>query len=204
MPGPAHRREQLADALLTITAARGLDQVSVREVAAAAGVSIGTVQHYFKTKDEMLVFAFRRLVERTVARLKGIDTSGGVRRSLVQILSQLLPLDDTRVVEGRVYLAFAAQAAVSPTLATIQKKTLNDIHTHLSEVLSRARDTGDAIPGLCPALDARLLLALADGLTLDALSAPGHLTDDQMMALLERHLERLLPDPDSVALSNNK
>ena len=38
------RRTQLTDALLSITATRGLDQVSVREVASAAGVSIGTVQ----------------------------------------------------------------------------------------------------------------------------------------------------------------
>jgi AcrR family transcriptional regulator len=47
---------------LCIVAERGLDDVSVREVASAAGVSIGTVQHYFRTKDDMLFTAFQDVV----------------------------------------------------------------------------------------------------------------------------------------------
>src|SRR5215469_3241598 len=110
------RLSELTDVLLSITATRGLDQVSVREVAAAAGVSIGTVQHYFATKDEMLVFAFRQVVERTRARVAGIDAGAGPRQALGAALRELLPLDQPRLAECRVYLAFAARAATSPRL----------------------------------------------------------------------------------------
>ena len=51
-------RQRLLDALMTLIAERGLDQVSIREVAAAAGVSIGTVQYYCRSKDEMLQMTF--------------------------------------------------------------------------------------------------------------------------------------------------
>ena len=79
-----HRLRQLTDVVLGITATGGLDQVSVREVAGAAGVSIGTVQHYFATKDEMLVFAFRQVVERTRARRGPVPASMRATRARVR------------------------------------------------------------------------------------------------------------------------
>ena len=40
-----------------LAAKDGLERVSIRHVAAQAAVSIGQVQHYFRTKDELLLFA---------------------------------------------------------------------------------------------------------------------------------------------------
>ena len=51
-------------------------------------------------------------------------------------------------------------------------------------------------PGLDTALEARLLLAVADGLMLDAVSAPGMLTPAELEAALDAHLDRLLPADD--------
>ena len=48
------RRARLTEVLLDVVAEGGLEAATIRTVAAAAGVSIGTVQHYFKTKDDML------------------------------------------------------------------------------------------------------------------------------------------------------
>ena len=61
----AQRRARIADAILRIAATRGLDEVSLRDVAAEAGVSMGQVQHYFATKSEMLKFACAYMVEQT-------------------------------------------------------------------------------------------------------------------------------------------
>ncbi len=51
-------RQRVLDALVALIAERGLDQVNFREVAAAADVSIGTVQYYCRSKDEMLRMAW--------------------------------------------------------------------------------------------------------------------------------------------------
>ncbi|MGH3910171.1 MAG: TetR/AcrR family transcriptional regulator, partial [Pseudonocardiaceae bacterium] len=51
------RRTQIADALMRVAATKGLQAVSLRHVAHEAGVSAGMVQHYFRTKDEMMTFA---------------------------------------------------------------------------------------------------------------------------------------------------
>ena len=51
------RRREIAAAVLRLVATRGVEAASLRAVAAEAGVSMGAVQHYFTTRDEMLRFA---------------------------------------------------------------------------------------------------------------------------------------------------
>jgi len=193
------RRLELTDVLLSIAATRGLDQVSVREVAAAAGVSIGTVQHYFATKDEMLVFAFRQVVERTRARVAGIDAGAGPRQALGAALRELLPLDQPRLAECRVYLAFAARAATSPALAAVQQETLSAIHADLQQVLTAATTARTRRTATDTVVEARLLLAVVDGLMFDAVSAPGTLTPADLEAALDAYLDRLLAAGDHPA-----
>jgi AcrR family transcriptional regulator len=193
------RRTQLTEALLSITATRGLDRVSVREVASVAGVSIGTVQHYFATKDQMLLFAFRQVVERTRARVAGIDAGAGPRRALGAALRELLPLDQARLAECRVYLAFAARAATSPALAAVQQETLSAIHADLQQVLSAAATARPRGRAPDTVVEARLLLAVVDGLMFDAVSAPGTLTPADLEAALDVYLDRLLPAGDHPA-----
>jgi len=193
------RRTQLTDALLSITATRGLDQVSVREVASAAGVSIGTVQHYFATKDQMLLFAFRQVVERTRARVAGIDAGAGPRQALGAALRELLPLDQPRLAECRVYLAFAARAATSPALAAVQQETLSAIHADLQQVLTAATTARTRRTATDTVVEARLLLAVVDGLMFDAVSAPGTLTPADLEAALDAYLDRLLAAGDHPA-----
>ena len=193
------RRTQLTDALLSITATRGLDQVSVREVASAAGVSIGTVQHYFATKDQILLFAFRQVVERTRARVAGIDAGAGPRQALGAALRELLPLDQPRLAECRVYLAFAARAATSPALAAVQQETLSAIHADLQQVLTAATTARTRRTATDTVVEARLLLAVVDGLMFDAVSAPGTLTPADLEAALDAYLDRLLAAGDHPA-----
>ena len=49
------RRRQIATAVSDIAATRGLSDVSFREVAARAGVSVSLVQHYFGDKANLLM-----------------------------------------------------------------------------------------------------------------------------------------------------
>ena len=57
------RRREIATAVWRIAAERGLDSVSMREVAAEAGVSLRLVQYYFETKHNLLVLSLRYLHE---------------------------------------------------------------------------------------------------------------------------------------------
>ena len=48
-------KARIRNAALDLYAERGEDRVSMRAVAAAAGVAVGLVQHHFKTKDGLRV-----------------------------------------------------------------------------------------------------------------------------------------------------
>jgi AcrR family transcriptional regulator len=161
------KKAAITEVMLRIVAERGLDHVSVREVAAGAAVSIGTVQHYFATKDEMLEAAYAEVISRIAARLDAVPLGDDVRRNVSTLLVELLPLDRRRVTETRVHLAFAARAATMPALAGTQRQALTRLHAGLAAAFGRA--TG-APPQRCR-VAAHAAIAVADGLALHAASA---------------------------------
>jgi AcrR family transcriptional regulator len=168
------RRTALAEVLVGIIATRGLDTVSVREVAAGMGVSIGAVQHYFSTKAEMMTFAFAYTVERTRRRVAAVEKSGDPANDTALVLRQLLPLDDARRSDCAVNLAFASLAATTPALQIIQTELLADIRTELLSVLGPGRE-----------VHAAMLLAVVDGLALHEISAPRALDPETLTAALD-------------------
>jgi AcrR family transcriptional regulator len=182
----------LTDALLGIVAERGLDHVSVREVASAAGVSIGTVQHYFPTKDGMLAAAFHEVVRRIRTRMTSVCPGPDVRRNMSAVLSELLPLDSSRAAEARIQLAFAARAATSAALADIQRTVLTEITEALTKAFTLAA-VGSATTEQCE-VAAHVAVAAADGLALHAVSSGGWLSAPQLAAALEVLLDALVPD----------
>jgi len=140
----AQRRESaLTEAVMAIVAEHGLDRVSVREVAAAADVSIGTVQHYFPTKERLLAAAYTEAVRRIRDRLDALRLGPDPRANLARVLRQLLPLDERRRTETRVYVAFAAGAERYPYFIL----SLSHLSLHQPSCL-HARDT---LPAKLPA-----------------------------------------------------
>ncbi|MFC4565552.1 TetR/AcrR family transcriptional regulator [Nocardiopsis mangrovi] len=188
------RRTQIADALMRLAASQGLEAVSLRHVAAEAGVSTGMVQHYFRTKDEMMAFALDVVmdgIQERMAAAGGGGTGGGARRGAPSarddvraLLVQLLPLDEQRSREGHVALAFLAYAATKPALAEGLRTSAARMRAHLAD---RIRAGG--VGGADPARAAAALLALVDGLGVHALS--GQLPADDALAALDAHLDSL-------------
>ena len=164
--------------------------MSVREVAAGAKVSIGTVQHYFPTKDRMLAAAYEEVVRRIRSRLEAVELGAGMRQNLSAVLAELLPLDEQRVVECRIHLAFAARAATLPQLAHIQRVALAEIHEAVTQTFATA--WGPRCSRAACALAAHAAIATADGLALHAVSSGGWLPRRRQTATLELALDALI------------
>ena len=58
------RRAQILDAAVVVISRRGVDRARLADVAEEAGVSLGLVQHYFRTRERLLIETFRREQER--------------------------------------------------------------------------------------------------------------------------------------------
>lgn len=194
-------RQRVLDALLQLIADRGLEDLSIRDVALQAGVSIGTVQYYCRTKDEMLRMAFEYTVSRILSRVKTIPTAGQVGAVLRAALLECLPLDDTRRVESRVYLAFAARAAVSPVSGRVQHGIIQEMRALCAEAFQQALDRREATRVFDPTQAAASTTALVDGLLLHLVTDPEGLAPEAAIDVLDSHLRQyvMLDDAPSVS-----
>ncbi len=175
------RRAQIADALMRVAAGQGLEDVSLRHVAAEAGVSAGMVPHYFRTKEEMMLFAMARVAEKVTARLAA-ERDGSLRALFVQ----MLPLDEERRTEAQVSLAFVSYAMVRPALGAGLRRQTVQLRAHVADRIRAA--------GVAPDPDraAAALLALVDGLAVHVLgrTCTGH----EALAILDAHLDTVSPN----------
>lgn len=159
------QRRRIAEALWRLVERAGLEAVSLRDVAAEAGVSMGRVQHYFAGKDEMLLFGLRmaqeRLGNRIEARVDDLDgepRTGDVLRAILEELLGEHP--DTRQAL-RVCVAFSGKAASDPAVAAVLTDGDDDIRALAAAAVREAQAAGRADPGLSPEREADLLLTLA-------------------------------------------
>ncbi|MFF4388097.1 TetR/AcrR family transcriptional regulator [Streptomyces sp. NPDC001552] len=186
------RRRLIAEAVCHLADERGLEGVTLRDVAARAQVSMGAVQRCFRTKEEMLVFALghigERIDERVRARLvRSPAQSAGT--ALGHAAAEISLLREEHRAEARVWLAFVAQAAVSEALARTLKANYAALQEAFTRLISEAREGSGRAAPLDPQREARTLLALADGLTTHVLI--GHLTPHEAHEVLDAHLAGL-------------
>lgn len=185
-------RRRLLDALVGVAAERGLERASIREVASAAGMSIGAVQYYCRSKDEMLRMAFEHVIGRILARSSEGQRVGTIGQVLRRGLLEFLPLDETRRVEGSVCLAFAARAAVAPDLARVHHGLLAQMRGQCVRAFEAALERGEAVAELDPASAAVATAALVDGLVMHMLSDPDGISPEAAVDVLDAHLARYL------------
>lgn len=166
--GSPHRRRQLLDRLADVIAEDGIEGVSIRTLAGRAGVSIGTVQYYFATKNELLVRVWEYVRDEAAIRFdaKSVAKLPPTRRlaGLVDLL--VAPSGDDRL--ARVWLALAARAAHDDRIARLHREQWQRTEELITRALvvvnpARADESVDA---------AAELLALLDGLTLSVLTEP--------------------------------
>ncbi|MFI0407674.1 TetR/AcrR family transcriptional regulator [Actinomadura sp. 3N508] len=184
---PARRRQDVVAAVWRVVRRDGLDRASVRNVAKEAGLSAGSLRHYFATQPELLAFTLRTIIERIERRIAAVPaTDGGdPRERAARVLNELLPMDAERAAENHVWLAFTARALVDPELRAL----CEEAHAAMrSGCLALA---GSLAPESDRELEADRLHALVDGLAVHAALHPRTTTPERMRAAVQAHLDDL-------------
>src|SRR6476661_3992637 len=148
------RRAHITAALLRIAGTRGLQAVSMREVAAEAGISLRLVQYYASDKptllrlglDELAARLDRRIRERAAARGIGLAP-----RAVVEVvLTSILPIDEVSRLDRKAWSAYFAVALTDPALLAGATNHPDALEDWLTTVLERARNDGDVDPDRDP------------------------------------------------------
>lgn len=174
------RRRTIAEAVFQVVETTGSEAVSLRDVASAAGVSMGMVQHYFHTKDEMLLFALDHMGERAGRRLTatlGALTDPSPREITRALLAEMLPLTKQSRQEAAISIAFFNRAVTTPAYAAALRDGYNRIMGLVERQMPPGRED-EAAP----------LFWLTQGLLGPVLI--GQLTGPAALSILDKQLDR--------------
>ncbi|UQA91852.1 TetR/AcrR family transcriptional regulator [Streptomyces halobius] len=187
------RRQEIAEALWRIAGTRGLDGASLRDVAAEAGISLGRLQHYFHSKDQLLLFALRhtnRLADQRIReRIEALTDEPSPRTVLRTCLSGMLPLDEQSRTGQLVAAAYFARAVHDENLRAEAEDGIPKLRAFLTDQLRRAAERGELSPDRATEDEAMLLISLVDGLSAYVLLDVQ--TGDEALRVLDLHLGRL-------------
>jgi AcrR family transcriptional regulator len=192
---PERRRAELAEAVWTVIRRDGLQRASVRNVAREAGLSMGSLRHYFASQSELLCFAMQLVGDRARARIRAMAPEPDPRQAAERLLHQLVPLDDERRAESEVWLAFTGHALVDPEQRAIHERIHDQLHGACATAITLLADAGLTARDLDIPLEATRLHALVDGLAVHAVMRPSELPPSRIEAVLARHLDTLQATP---------
>ena len=177
------RRRALIEATLESLAAGGLGAVSVRDVAARAGVSIGLVRHHFGSFGALLVEAYRQTTQEIDGRLgAAVDAAGADPRARMEaFLSASFAADIVDRDLLSAWLGFWGLVRIDPAAAALHAQSYAAYRARIEGLLAdlAAADgrRADVRAG------AMALAAMLDGLWLELCLDPLTFTPDAAIAM---------------------
>jgi AcrR family transcriptional regulator len=191
------RRHEITDALERITIKGGLQGVSFRQVADEAGISVATVQHYFATKDELLLAAWQHVSNRTMKRvftaIRAVGTSAASRAVVHIVVDAFLPIDDERRDAALLFIAFHTASLTDRSLARAEAQAIpRQLADFIATRLEDAERDGTLAPSIDPAREAVVLLTQIIGIAHMVLS--GSYTAEEGRDVMRYSVDRLYND----------
>lgn len=182
------RRVLIARACAELISTDGYAQTSVRDVAAKAGISTGTLLHHFESKEALLTATLLQVSDDFFLDIRRSATGPGdpVERLVRAVRALLNPR--RHAVGWRVWIAFWHEASTNKELATVAGD-----RTDLSEAIFTDLIAEGVADGLLrvadPAVAAAELAALIDGVALRMFGESGRWNRDRATAVVERLID---------------
>jgi len=180
------QRAHVTDLAAQLVAREGVAALTFRRVAEAAGSSTAIVSTYFTDKRDLLLSTLRAAASRTTVRFEAAIADGG---DLQAGLEAWLPLDDQRLTDWRVIIAFWGVAVSDPELAEVQDGHVTRARARVEKLLRQDRRLAEK-----PSETVRLaqqIVALTLGIALQAVFESAGPTARAQRTLLADGLARL-------------
>ena len=184
------QRDHVTSLAARLVAEEGVAALTFRRVADLAGSSTAIVSTYFTDKRDLLLSTFRAAASRTTVRFETAINTGG---TLQDCLEAWLPLDDDRLVDWRVIIAFWGVAVADSELAHVQDGHVSRARARVEKLLPQERHLGDD-PSPDMARLAQQIVALTLGIALQAVFEPVTSVSVPQRELLADGLGRLLAE----------
>lgn len=183
---PSVRREALVDATLLCLKKYGHEGVSVRRISAAAGVSIGLINHHFPSKSGLVAEAYESLAVslQDSIRRQAEDRNAVPRDRLSGFFRASFAPELLDPALFNVWLVFWSMVAHSPEIRAVHDRTYGKSRSVLESLLGHLSQS-DAAPPFKLRQAGIALSALLDGLRVELSLSPGNFKPREAIALCE-------------------
>ncbi len=193
------RRRIIVEALWRVVARDGAHEVSVRHVAAEAGMPKSSIGHYVGTMPQLLGLAIDQLVEINTDHIMTLDLLELDVDKVTETLYTLVPVTPEQRHRSGVWLLLISQAGADPEFAEVLHRLNASIDEGLRELLG-----GMARQGLLHStrdIDAevRRIHALIDGLAVQCMTDSALRSEADVRAILRSEVVAL-GEPCGVAV----
>ena len=158
-------RSRIQTVALDLFDRAGFDNVSVEEIAQAAGCSVGNIYHYFKSKDELAIQVTGHVDEAYLQLEQAYleDTVRTAREKLLDFVGQSLRISASDPV---LYKAFS-HAMKFPEQKVLQRNEHRVYFRVLSELVALCRTEGSIRPGFETDTVVEYLVTLQRGMLME-------------------------------------
>ncbi|WP_458124831.1 TetR/AcrR family transcriptional regulator [Paenibacillus sp. Z3-2] len=185
------QRVLVAEAAWRIIRRDGMEQASVRNIAEEAGISVGSMRHYFSTQSELLLYAMNLVSERVSHRIQQMSFTGSPMDNMKRLLLEFLPNTEEKLAEMEVWYAFTARSKTDPTLKELANTVYDELRQAVGSVITYLMKLDLSRPDLDKELEIERLYALVDGLGIHTVLRPDQMNGKLMDDVLTLHLASL-------------
>jgi len=191
-----HDKQRLlvAEAAWRVIRRDGMEQASVRNIAVEAGISAGSMRHYFSTQSELLLYAMNLVSERVSNRITQMSFNSSPLENMKLLLLELLPSTDEKMAEMEVWYAFTAKSKSDPVLKEHADKVYDKLRHAMATVITYLTELNLSRTDIDKELEIERLYALVDGLGIHAILRPDQMNTKIMEDILTMHLATLCRD----------
>ncbi|MFO1088039.1 MAG: transcriptional regulator BetI [Hyphomicrobiales bacterium] len=194
------RRDSLVAATLRVVATEGIENTTIAKICEAAGVSRGLANHYFQSKEELLLIAFQKLLDdlgETTRRASQEQESP--TRKLFAIIHAIFRSEFFNSTARAAYLCFWTASLSNQQFARINRANYARYHTSVARLFEKAaKQRNVKIHARKAAIG---LIGMIDGLWLDlSIGVDDFSPDDAVAACRDYIVHKLAIDAGDVDL----
>jgi len=185
------QRVTIAEAAMRLIARHGIEGVTMRAVAAEAGLSYGSLFHYFDSKDDLLMHAVRHLTSQQTQRVNDYESQYSGLKALEHLLCDDAIVSESSRDSWTVWLTFQYKVALDTAFAELHADLVRGWLDRIIGLLGEAQAMGEIGKSIDVKFEAMAIWAYSAGVGQLGLLHPESMSPVLQKQLISSYLDRL-------------
>ena len=185
------QKEKFIGAAMRLIASKGLEGVTMRAVAAEAGLSYGSLFHYFDSKDDLLMHAVRYSTSAQTRRVNEYSSQYSGLKALEHLLCDDVIINESSRDAWMVWMTFLYKAAVHKPFAEMTTELIAGWLERIAALLTEALASGEISSSVDVKKEAMATWAFSAGIGQIGLLQPDALPPELQKQLILDYLDKL-------------